>query len=327
MNGHNTEMTPESGRIEVVHVAAECYDPVMSMHTRPSFRIGVVGFLLLASITGAYAEVLRLPPVAPTLPFTADRAFLAGSQTWADYRWYTDRDETPEFGTDFELGARADLYAAPRFAVSGTVRMLYQARHLEEYTNPLAFSPRHLTTDLRLLASYRIDPVVVYGGWRHDCTHEVDGGAGRTPIHDALMAGASYDAPVLEWQHPGLSSHLRVNLEGEINVPSLFVESAAFVDRGRVTGGLHLEPVSYVQYGSLFVDGYVSLIFRETEGTNVEGIDSPAVDWAAAVGYRSPGAAGSLSVYYRIERLTDAWLDREVEPYLLSSVGVLLHMR
>jgi hypothetical protein len=51
------------------------------------------------------------------------------------------------------------------------------------------------------------------------------------------------------------------------------------------------------------------------------------VDWAAAVGYRSPGTAGSLSVYYRIERLTDAWLDREVEPYLLSSVGVLLHMR
>lgn len=299
----------------------------MSLRTRASFRIGVLGVLLLASVTGAYAEVLRLPPVTLTLPFASDRAFLAGSQTWADYRWYTDREETPEFGTDFELGARAELYAAPRFAVSGIIRMLYQARHLEEYTNPFAFSPRHLTTDLRLLASYRIDPVVVYGGWRHDCTHEVDGGGGRTPIHDALMAGASYDAPVLEWQHPGLSSDLRVNLEGEINVPSLFVESAAFVDRGRVTGLLRLEPVSHVEYGSLFVDGYVSLIFRETEGTNVEGTESPAVDWAAAVGYRSPGAAGSLSVYYRIERLTDAWLDWEVEPYLLSSVGVLLHMK
>ncbi len=295
---------------------------------RASFRFTLISvLLLLTSIMSAHAEVLRLPPISPALPFTDTATFLAGAETWADYRWYTDRDDTPEFGTDFELGARADLYAAPRFAVSGIVRMLYQARHLEEYTNPLAFSPRHLTTDLRFLVSYRIDPVVAYGGWRHDCTHEVDGGGGgRTPIHDVLMAGASYSAPALEWQRPRLSSNLRVNLEGEVNVPSLFVESAAFVDRGRVTGGLRVEPVSHVEYGALFVEGYASLIFRETEGTNVGGIESPAVDWAAAVGYRSPGASGSLSVYYRIERLTDAWLDRDVEPYLLSSVGVLLHM-
>ncbi len=295
---------------------------------RASFRITRISvLLLLTSVTSAHAEVVRLPPIAPALPFTDTATFLAGSETWADYRWYTDREDTPEFGTDFELGARADLYAAPRFAVSGMIRMLYQARHLEEYTNPLAFSPRHLTTDLRFLVSYRIDPVVAYGGWRHDCTHEVDGAGGRTPIHDTLTAGASYSAPGLEWQRPGLSSHVRVNLEGEVNVPSLFVESAAFVDRGRVTGGLRLEPVSHVEYGTLFVDGYVSLILRETESTNVEGTAATALDWAAAIGYRSPGAAGSLSVYYRIERLTDAWLDRDVEPYLLSSVGVLLHMK
>ena len=282
---------------------------------------------MLAGITSARAEVLRLPPIAPTLPFTEAPTFLAGTETWADYRWYTAREETPEFGTDFELGVRADLFAAARFALSGMVRMLYQARHLEEYTNPFAFSPRHLTTDLRLLASYRIDPVVAYVGWRHDCTHEVDGGGGRRPIHDALMAGASYRAPALEWQDPDLSSSLRLRLEGEVNAPSLFVENAAFVDRGRITGGFRVEPVSHAEYGALFIDGYTSLIFRETTGTNVEGSKSPAVDWAAAIGYRVPGAAGSLSAYYRVERLTDAWLDRDVEPYLLSSVGVLLHMR
>ncbi|NBB90680.1 MAG: hypothetical protein GVY23_05680 [Spirochaetes bacterium] len=287
----------------------------------------ILSFLVLAGIAGAHAEVLRLPPLETNVPFTEAPTFLAGAETWADYRWYTDRAGTPEFGTDFELGARADLFAAERFALSGMVRMLYQARHLEEYSNPFAFSPRHLTTDLRLLASYRIDPVVAYIGWRHDCTHEVDGGGGRTPIHDALMAGASYRPPALEWQDADLSSNLRLRLEGELNAPSLFVESAAFVDRGRVTGGFHLEPLSHAEYGALFIDGYTSLIFRETTGTNVEGSQSPALDWAAAIGYRVPGAAGSLSVYYRVERLTDAWLDRDVEPYLLSSVGVLLHMK
>ncbi len=300
----------------------------MTSPARVWFRVALVAcFVLITSISRIHAEVLRLPPIAPTQPFAAEPSFLAGGETWADYRWYTDREDTPEFGTDFELGARAELYAAARFAVSGVIRMLYQARHLEEYTNPFAFSPRHLATDLRLLASYRIDPVVAYGGWRHDCTHEVDRGGGRTPIHDTVTAGARYSAPALGWHRPGLSSHLHLRLEGEINVPSLFVESETFVDQGRVSGGLRLEPVSHVEYGALFIDGYISCIVRETEGTNVEGSESPAVDWAAAVGYSSPGVAGSLSVYYRVERLTDAWLDREVEPYLLSSVGVLLHVR
>ncbi len=290
-------------------------------------RLAVLAFFFFAGSAGVWAEVVRLPPLSLPYEFSRQPEFLSGAQSWADYRWYTDRDAKEDFGTDFDLGVAADLYSSPRVAVRGLVRMLYQARHLEEFDNPLAFSPRNLLTDLRFLTAYNADPVVLYGGWRHDCTHEVDEDSTRRPIHDTLVAGLEYEMPEISWKQSGIHSSAEAQLEAELNVPSLFVESAAFIDRGRVTGGLRVEPIVHESYGALFLHGRASLIFRETEGINVRGIEARNVDWNLAAGYRVPGAAGSLSLYYRVERLTDPWYERNVDPVLLSAVGAVLHMK
>lgn len=290
----------------------------------------VLGLLLVGS--AAEAEVLRMPPVSLKEPFTQASSFLSGGETWADYRWYTDRAGTPEFGTDFELGGRADLYAARRFALSGVVRLLYQARHLKEYTNPFAFSPRHVTTDLHLRGSYLFEPISVHLGWRHDCTHVVDRGSDndgshRTPIHDAVFLEVDYRGAPLQWGESPREARAGVRTGAELNVPPLFVDHTAFLDRGRVFGSLDLEPAVHPRYGGPFVSAAGALIFRETGDTNVSGAEAVNLDWNAAAGYRVPGSGGVFAVYYRVERITDAWIDRELAPYLLSSVGVLLQTR
>jgi hypothetical protein len=275
----------------------------------------------------ADAEVLRLPPVALNPPFAAEAAFLPGAETWGDYRWYATEEQAPDFGTDFELGSRAALYAAPYFALTGTARLLYQSRHLENYDNPFAFSPRHLATDLRLLAHARIDPVLIYGGFRHDCTHTIDDENRRTPIHDALLIGASVRRGGIQWPDPQLSAAGRAHLEGEVNVPATFTDPRDMVDRGRVSAGLRLEPLIHARYGTLFLDGTASLIFRDPDTSVVGGAEATNFDWTAAIGYRTPGEDGTLSVYLRVERLTDPWVAREVEPVTVTGIGALLHMR
>jgi hypothetical protein len=273
------------------------------------------------------AQVIRMPPIERDFGFTRQPAFFADSEVWADYRWYQANVGPADFGTDFELGAQAGIFSTSRFSASGYVRMLYQARQLPEYDNPFAFSPRHLMTDLAFLGAYRMNRFVAYGGWRHDCTHEVDQDGGRTPVHDVVLVGTTYEPPSFPWSNPALSSEAAVRLEGEVNVPSLFVSSAAFTDRGRAGAGLRIEPVVHEDYGGLFVDGYAAAIFRDAGGTNIDGIDPINFDWNVAVGYQSPGTDGSLSIYYRVERITDPWFGRDVKPVLLSGVGAVLHMR
>jgi hypothetical protein len=287
----------------------------------------IILLIAFAAASPAGAEVVRLPPLALASPFSTERAVLPGAETWGDYRWYATEDRAPELGTDFELGTRAALYTTPAFALTGFVRLLYQSRHLEEYDNPFVFSPRHLTTDLRLIAYGRIDPVVVYGGWRHDCTHAVDAQDVRTPIHDVLLVGVRSPAADIPWRHAELSSTAEASLEGEINVPAAFTDRRDLVDRGRISAGLRAEPVRHARYGALFLDGTVSVIVRETDTTAAENIERVNLDWGAAVGYRTPGKGGTLSVYLRVERLTDPWIAEQLEPVTVTGIGALLHMR
>ena len=288
-----------------------------------------VGLLLFLTVAAApaFAQVVRLPPIVLPPPFAQELTLLDGADTWADYRWYADRQGTPELGTDFELGVRGRIISTGDFALTGVVRMLYQARHLEEYRNPLVFSPRHLTTDLRLMAYGNLDPVILHGGWRHDCTHAVDDEDSRTPIHDTLLVGAAYELPQSPWRGGAARARGRVHAEAEVNVPALFVDTAERVDRGRLTAGFDVEPFAHERYGAGFAAGHVSFIVRDTDSPSVDGVKRRNIDWSMSVGYRTPGERGRLSVYGRVERLTDPWLGPEVEPVTVPSVGAILQFR
>lgn len=284
----------------------------------------IVLLFFLSSVPRVSAEVLRMPPISVPFVFPTEPQFLPDATVWADYRLYNDFASPDDFGTDFELGSAFSVVGTERFAIRFIPRLLYQARQYQETNNPLDFSPRHITTDLRVSGAYRFDALIAYGGARHDCTHLVDMAVGRKPIHDAFFAGVQDEWRLASFDS-GRTLRSRVFAEGEYNIPSLFWDEATFIDRARFTVGSDTD-ISDLDVGTPFINGYLSYIYRTPERTVTDGIQRHNVDWGVAVGYRIHGSAGDLSLYYRVERITDAWNDRDVRPVILYSFGGVLRI-
>lgn len=274
-------------------------------------------YCFLTALAGLSAEVTRLPFFAPTPQFTAGPEALPSALCWMLFDHVVNQDSCPDSGQAFDTGILFTFYADGRLAVTGLARELFQFRSSPE--GAFDFWSRALVTDLRLGLDWRIDPLVIGGGYRHDCKHDM-GDIERTAIHDALFLRGVLPPFGIS----GTGIRAGAALEAEVNIDPVFQDAEEEPDRGRLSAECTLIP--WRPRGlcpEIRLDGRISLVNRETGG-RVRAEDEWNLDWLIRCGLAKRLGAGEVSLFYGLERSVDTWASLEPEPETASSINLLV---
>ncbi len=280
-------------------------------------------FIVLSPVRGR-AEILRLPPVLLKPRFTPSFEFLSGISGWFDFHHYTTEAGNDNFSQDSEMGILFTLFSSENISFQALTREIIQNQVNYFISSSLGFYLRALLTDLRLTATLNAELFYIKAGFRHDCKHDIDRFLGRDAVHDALFLGIASKRFDLRWSKTSFFSGFKAGFIGEMNLPYIFQEVKPEPDKSRISFSIKSTVLGYKDYGSVFLNGKVSVIWRKTAGTDVYNVISPAIDWLIQSGYRTPGKNRSLVLYYQNEYITDTWVSNNSVPVHLSSVGVLI---
>jgi len=283
--------------------------------------IGVLlGFLALPC-TG---EMLDPPPADLETVYTPEFTLFPGAGGWIDFHQYNRDEEDMTFGKDYQIALIVPFFSSPRFNLHGMAHEIVQGRHLTQEEKLWLFSPRMIISDLRFFTGINFRPVELHLGFHHDCAHGIDGFPQRSTIHEAVFTTVITRKLELPWGDTGFYSSLRGSGEIEFNVLVFLQTEGLEPDRFRFSLWTRGDIAAHPLYGSIFVSGKYSLIHRETEETPVQNVLSPGHDWYFRAGYRTPGRAGGVSLYYQVERITDGWEDKTPEPRILHALGIVM---
>ena len=287
-------------------------------------KVLIVLIFSLAVLVPCSAEMLDSPPIDLEMIYTSQFSLFPGAAGWIDFHQYNRNEEDLTFGKDFQLAILIPIISSGRFTLSGMTQEIVQGCHLTEAEKLWLFSPRLIISDLRFFASVNLYPMEIHCGFHHDCAHAIDKYPLRNSIHEGLfLQGMSRKLPI-PWGHSGFASTLRGSAEIEVSVLSFIQTQGYEPDRFRFSLWGRSELIAHPLYGSMFVSGKFSFIRRETEETPVLNSVNPGLDWFFRTGYRTPGRAGGITLYYQIEKITDPWEDNAPQPVLLQAVGIVL---
>ncbi|MCD6123407.1 MAG: hypothetical protein J7K04_16360 [Spirochaetales bacterium] len=273
------------------------------------------------------AEILRLPPVELLPVFTPSLTLLSGIEGWFNFLYYTDNAGDEYFSHDSEMGILFTLLSTKEFSLQAFTREIIQNQVNSIVESSLGFWLRALITDLRLTATLNAGLFYIQAGFRHDCKHDIDRFLGRNAVHDVLFLSLLLKEIKLRWQVSAFFSSFKIGLLGEKNLPYIFQEVKPEPDKSQISLSAELALIAHPRYGSLFVNGKVSSIRRKTIGTEVNHVIDPAVDWHIQLGYRTPCIKKSAVLYYQIEYITDPWVNNDLKPHLLKSVGFVISIK
>ncbi len=269
-------------------------------------------------------EMLKNPPVDLEIGFSDTFTLFPSGGGWVDFHQYGKQEGDLTFGKDLDIAVYINLFSSKRVAFTGMAHEIFQGRHLPDDEKLWLFSPRLIISDLRLFFSILLGPVTLKIGYHHDCAHAIDRYTVRNVIHEAFLLGGETRRFEAAWGRTGFSTTVRGGVEAGINILAFIQAQEYEPDRFRFSLYARVEPVKHPRYGSIFTEGRVSLMVRETVETPVQGIESPGLDWLIRGGYRTPGKRGGVSIYVQKEHITDGWEDRTPEPVTLFAMGIMM---
>ncbi len=285
-------------------------------------------FLTLSLVVFLYvplrAQILRFPPVELSPVFTPEREFLSGVLGWFDFHHYVDNGGDDNFSQDSDLGVLFTLFSNENLSFQAIVREVVQNQVNYAVATSLGFYLRALLSDLRLILTVKANPFYLSWAYRHDCKHDIDMFSGRNAVHETLFFRIASRKMFLRWMNNKLFSAVSANALVEINLPYIFQQIKPEPDKARFSFQVKCILVGHKNFGSIFLNGLVSVIRRKKRGTEVLYVIDPAYDWHIQLGYRLPGKYGDISLYYQIERITDPWVNNNPVPVSLASLGVIV---
>ena|GEM_PF-3471612 len=273
-------------------------------------------FLILIFLSSASlsAQVVVFPHIFYPQEFSSDAVFMNDVHSWMSIRHVINQDEIPDFGHDWETGVNISIFSSPWLAVRG---MSNETFHFKAAPQPEAewiFNPQSIISDLRLMIALNIDPVLLSGGFQHDCKHDVDHSVIRQVIHDSLFLLIRPADDITLIRTDLFSFDVNTALEGGVNLPPVFQEAAPHPDIGHGSFFLRLKGYTNTDPGiAVVLDGSASITKRKEE-TNVEGIEPWGFDFSAEAGFALIGSAGEIIFSLGSERLTDTWVDFDEAP-------------
>ncbi len=286
----------------------------------------IIVFILFVPVFSR-AEVLIFPPGGKVKPyFSENLLFLSNISGWFDFHHYLNNGGNDNFSQDSELALLFTLVSTNNFSFQAISREIIQNEVNYVVETSLGFYLRALISDLRVIATFKGECLMVSFGFRHDCKHDIDRFMGRNVVHDALFLDFFSDEIVFEWQNAHIFSSLLFGIEGEINLPYIFQEVKPEPDKARFSLILGFNPVGIRERGNLFIKSKFSVIRRNTVGFDIYPIVDPAYDWNIQGGINISVGRGDIVLYYEAKHITDPWVDNNSFPVLLKGMGITLNI-
>ncbi|MDC7228107.1 MAG: hypothetical protein PQJ61_15190 [Spirochaetales bacterium] len=265
--------------------------------------------LLLFSAAMLSAQVVRLPHPFYPEEFSQKTSFINDVYSWMSIRHVINQDKNPDFGHDWETGVNISFFSSPKITVRGISEETFHFKAAPEGYSDWIFNTQSLVSDLRLMICFNLVPVLVSGGFQHDCRHDVDHAVTRQIIHDSLFLFIRPSDEINIIGDAIFSIDLNTALEGAINLPAVFQDAAPQPDIGHFSLFLRLKGSIKNNPGiAVVLDGTAGLTKRE-ENTRVSGIKPWGFDFTGNAGLALTGAAGEIKFFMGTERLTDTWTD------------------
>jgi hypothetical protein len=280
--------------------------------------------LVLFAPVAATAEAFPNPPLFPSQASDA-RGFMPSTSAWMGFRHFVPAPGGEMHSHDLDLGVDFLLHRYGSFSIEGHARQSLLTRLHPD--GQWLFWPAAIYTDLGLRLLAEVQPVELALWYRHDCKHDIESYGGRDAVHDGIGASGSLRRISWLWGGSRTQADLGAQAGCEIFFPPIFQSVDAEPDRLKLFAMLDWEPLVVPGMPSVFLQASSSLILRTAE-TRVTVTEPWSLDWSASAGFRTPRRAGTsagrLSIYAKIERVSDDWMGLVPQPLLLISGGILL---
>lgn len=285
--------------------------------------LAILTLVVFAPVAGT-AQAFPNPPLSP--PQASDAmGFMPSASAWMGFRHFVPAPGGEMHSHGFDLGADFRLYKYGSFSIEGTARQSLLTRLHPD--GQWLFWPAAIYTGLGLRLLAEILPVELALWYRHDCKHDIETYYGRDAVHDGVGASASLRRVSWLWGESRIGADLGAQGGCEVFFPPIFQSVDAEPDRFKAFAMLDWEPVVLDGMPSVFLQAGASLILR-TDDTRVVVTEPWTLDWSASAGLRTPRRAesgpGRLSLYAKVERVSDDWMSLTPQPLLLISGGILL---